>query len=165
MISRDDKQRIVGEVDKSTTRPLTDRQTNLLYARLNGVTQDQVRKALNAQASRDRFSFEHLLLELERAARTNKATDAKPHHSPNCEHGCEGEGWTPGPATQMRMMLDGETVRLGRCPGAAMTDAIWEGIRHHHEHWQPAAGTRDVAALLAEAKITHRLPPPKQGLQ
>lgn len=159
MISNEDKLRIIDEVDGAMYRGLTKRQNNLLRARLHGVTQNQVRKALDTQASRDRFSLEGLLQDLERVARSNKADDKRPEHLPSCEHGCEGEGWVPGPAEQYSRMRDGEPfIRLSRCPGRALTDAVWEGVRDRWEDYQTPASLRDVSELMLETKLAHGLP-------
>lgn len=146
------------EIDAAKYGGLTDRQRELLWGILGQCTEPQVRRALNQSAERDRFSFENLLTALRIAAKANQPDDPdKPFHPPACSGGCEGEGWVPGPRAQARMQAANQSVALHRCPaGPEMTQAVWDGIRPTVQAWA-SEQTIDVAALIADTKITHHL--------
>ena len=156
-LSNDERRDLVQDVAAAKTGSLNPTQIDALFGLLGRVSATEARSAVRHALLADRFQFGSLLDALRAAAKAHDDPD-KPFHPLTCSGGCEGGGWVPGPNQQARMTAAGETVALARCPaGPEMTQAVWDGIRAQQQAW---SGDReiDMAALVADAKITHRLP-------
>lgn len=166
------KANIIETLEGDRWSPFTPHQLRALNEALSGQNPDTIRPILDRHLLNDRINLGQLCGELKQARTAANRITGMPEHSPQCPHGCEGEGWLPGPAEQLDRMTAGETtVALARCPGPPLTPDLWEAEQataqaRHTDRWtprpDPGAASARMKSILNDARIEHLNQPPKE---